>query len=162
MFVGCESSTRYCASCWTCHAAWPLEPKHCSSQFVVEDAGPERVKQLSQGHTASVIRICPWVCLSPESVFFSQFHVCLPSAILLWPALGQASLGTRNCTGKVPALQVSSHISLCTETVRGPSVPSAGVSEPSLHRVWQVRPCSLASLPWDHTQALWLHPKPGC
>lgn len=81
------------------------------------------MKQLAQGHTASVIRICPWVCLSPESVLFSQFHVCLPSTILLWPALGQASLGTRNCTGKVPALQVSFTHHSCTETVKGGPVP---------------------------------------
>ena len=82
------------------------------------------MKQLAQGHTASVIRICPWVYLSPESVLFSQFHVCLPSTILLWPALGQASLGTRNCTGKVPALQITfAHHSLYRNSKGGPSAP---------------------------------------
>ena len=100
-----------------------LGAKHCSSQFVVRTRRPREVKQLAQGHTASVIRICPWVCLSPESVFFSQFHVCLPSAILLWPAVGQASLGTRIAQARSLPSKSPPHITPCTETVKGGPVP---------------------------------------
>ena len=118
-------------------------------------------------------RASPWTnrCLLTSLVRRKHFsRVCVLFTIprlftLRYSAVASSRpgiFGDKNCTGKVPALQVSStHHSLYRNSKGGPSAPSAGVSEPSLHRVWQVCPCSLASCPGT-TQALWLHPKRGC
>ena len=110
------------------------------------------MKQLAQGHTASVTRICTWVCLSQSLCPFhnSVFIYCPP--ILLWPVLGQASLGTQNCIGKVPTLQVSFiYHSLNRNGKGGSSAPSAGVSEPQPSQGVAGLSLQPGFPPWDHS-----------